>query len=111
MDNGLSIRDEDMFRPNKLTIYEGKQVTPLGNLYIEKVSDTLHRVKKFKVNYIGGTSQEISYKTYVGLSKALGQPNPPKFIQFSETGDLVATNQIASIKTYDALIDTRREDM
>lgn len=91
--------------------YEGKQLTPSGNLYMEQVNDTLYRVKKYRINYIGGESQEISYKTFVGLSKVLGGANPPKFIQFTETDDIVATNQIASVKAYEKIIDTRKEEL
>ncbi len=96
---------------NQLIPYNGHQMTALGNLYVEKVSDTLHRVKKFKINYIGGTSQEISYKTFVNLTKVLASPNMPKFIQFAETDDIVATNQIVSVKSYETIVDTRREEL
>ena len=95
---------------NQLIPYNDKQLTPLGNLYIERVSDTLHRVKKYKINFIGGDSKEISYKQYESISNAL-LGNAPKFIRFKETGDVIATNQIASIKSYETIIDTRREDM
>lgn len=95
---------------NQLIPYNGNQMTPLGNLYVEKVSDTLHRVKKFKINFINGESQEISYKQFVGLTSALDSPNPPRFIQFDETDDLIATNQIASVRSFETIIDTRRED-
>lgn len=95
---------------NQLIPYNGKQLTPLGNLYIERVSDTLHRIKKYKINFIGGDSKEISYKQYESISNAL-LGNELKFIRFKETGDVIATNQIASIKSYETTIDTRREDM
>ena len=45
---------------NQLIPYGDKQITPLGSLYIERVSDTLHRVKKYKINFIGGESREIT---------------------------------------------------
>lgn len=94
-----------------LVPFGDKQLTPSGNLYMERVNDTLYRVKKYRINYIGGGSQEISYKTFAGLSQVLGGANPPKFIQFSETDDIVATNQIASIKSYEKIIDTRKEEL
>lgn len=96
---------------NQLIPYEDKQVTPLGNLYVERVSDTLHRVKKYKINFIGGDSREITYQQYDNISNLLLSPAAPKFIRFKETGDVIATNQIASIKSYETIIDTRREDM
>lgn len=96
---------------NQLIPYGDKQITPLGNLYIEQVSDTLHRVKKYKINFIGGDSREITYQQYESISNLLISPTAPKFIRFKETGDVIATNQISSIKTYETIIDTRREDM
>lgn len=96
---------------NQLIPINDKQMTPLGYEYVEQVSDTLHRVKKYKINYIGGSSQEITYKQFCNLSRVLGGANPPKFIQFENTDDIVATNQIASIKAYETIVDTRREDM
>lgn len=96
---------------NQLVSFNGKQITPLGNLYMERVSDTLHRVKKFKINFVNGKSQEITYKQFEGLTDLLDRPNPPKFIQFEENDDLIATNQIASVRSYETIIDTRREDM
>lgn len=96
---------------NQLIPYNGNQMTPLGNLYMERISDTLHRVKKFKINFINGESQEISYKQFVGLTNALDSPNPPRFIQFDGDEALIATNQIASVRSYETIVDTRREDM
>lgn len=95
---------------NQLVSYGDKQITPLGNLYVEKVSDTLHRVKKHHINFIGGTSREITYQQYEAISKVLLSPNAPRFIRFKDDGDVIATNQIASIKTEETIIDTRRED-
>ena len=96
---------------NQLIPYEGKQITPLGNLYIKQESETLHRVKKFRINFIGGTSKEITYQQYDSISKALISPNAPKLIRFKDSGDVIATNQIANIKAEETIIDTRREDM
>lgn len=96
---------------NQLIPYEGKQITPLGNLYIKQESETLHRVKKFRINFIGGTSREITYQQYEAISKVLLSPNAPRFIRFKDDGDVIATNQIASIKTEETIIDTRREGM
>lgn len=95
---------------NQLTIYNDKQITPLGNLYVEKVSDTLHRVKKFEINFIGGTSREVSYPEYERISQAITSPNAPRFIKF-KNGDFIAVNQIVNIKAKETIVDTRREDM
>lgn len=95
---------------NQLEAYGDKQITPLGNLYVEKISDTLHRVKKHRINFIGGTSREITYQQYESISKVLLSPNAPRFIRFKDDGDVIATNQIASIKTEETIIDTRREE-
>ena len=111
MDNGLALRDDEMVPPsNALVPYEDKQITQLGNLYVEKVSDTLHRVKKFEINFIGGTSREVTYPEYDAISKAITSPNAPRFIKF-KNGDFIAVNQIVNIKTKESIVDTRREDM
>lgn len=96
---------------NQLIPYEDKQLTPQGNLYIAKVNDTLHRVKKFRVEFIGGTSREITYQQYEAISNMLLGSDAPKFIRFKDNGDIVATNRIASVKADEMIIDTRREDL
>lgn len=97
---------------NRLIPYEGKQVTPLGSLYVEKVSDTLHRVKKYEINLIGGGKREITYPEYAAISKAItgASESIPRFIKFKD-GDFIAVNQIVSIKTKETIIDTRKEDL
>lgn len=111
MDNQLIFRDTEMIPPaNELVTYEDKQITQLGNLYVEQVSDTLHRVKKFTINFIGGTSREVTFPEYDAISKAITSPNAPKFIKF-KNGDFIAVNQIVNISTKEVIVDTRREDM
>ena len=111
MENGLIFKDDELVPPsNALRAYEDKQITNLGNLYLEKISDTLHRIKKFEINFIGGTKREVTYPEYEAISKAITSPSAPKFIKF-KNGDFIAINQIASIKTKDVIVDTRREDM
>lgn len=111
MENGLIYRDDEMVPPsNALVPYEDKQITALGNLHVAQVSDTLHRVKKFKVNLIGGTSREVTYPEYDHIAKAITSSNAPRFIKF-KNGDFIAVNQIVSIKADEVIIDTRREEM
>ena len=96
---------------NQLIPYGDKQITPLGNLYVDKVNDTLYRVKKHRINFIGGTSREITYQQYEAISNMLLGSDAPKFIRFKDDGDVIATNQIASIKSEEVIIDTRREEL
>jgi len=111
MDNQLIFKDKDMIPPStELVTYEDKQITVKGNLYVEQVSDTLHRVKKFEINFIGGTKREITYQEYETITKAITSANAPKFIKFKD-GTFIAVNQIVSIKSHDVIVDTRREDM
>lgn len=111
MDNQLIYSDDEMIpASNDLVAYEDKQVTVKGNLYVEQVSDTLHRVKKFEINFIGGTKREVTYPEYDAITKAITSPNAPKFIKFKD-GTFIAVNQIVSIKSHDVIVDTRREDM
>lgn len=95
----------------ELTPYCGKQITPLGSLFIEKHGDTLYRVKKFRINFLDKTSKEITYPQYERLSQLLQSPNIPRFVQFDSDGEVIATAQIASVKPYEVLVDTRREDL
>ena len=107
----LEFKDNEMIpAANELIPYEDKQVTQLGNLYVERVSDTLHRVKKFEINFFDEDSRPITYEQYDKLSKVLTSPDAPKFIKF-KTGDIIAVNQIKSIKAREMIVDTRREDM
>lgn len=111
MDNQLIFKDEEMIPPStELVAYEDKQITVKGNLYVEQVSDTLHRVKKYEINFIGGTKREITYPEYETITKAITSANAPKFIKFKD-GTFIAVNQIVSIKSHDVIVDTRREDM
>jgi len=111
MDNQLIFKDEEMIPPStELIAYEDKQITVKGNLYVEQVSDTLHRVKKYEINFIGGTKREITYQEYETITKAITSANAPKFIKFKD-GTFIAVNQIVSIKSHDVIVDTRREDM
>lgn len=109
--NELSIKDNELIPPsNELIPYKDKQITQLGNLYIERINDTLHRVRKYKINFIGGTSKQITYEQYEKILDVITRVDAPKFLKF-KSGDIVAVSQIASIKTEDVVVDTRREDM
>lgn len=111
MDNQLIFKDEEMMPlSTELVAYEDKQITVKGNLYVEQISDTLHRVKKYEINFIGGTKREITYPEYETITKAITSANAPKFIKFKD-GTFIAVNQIVSIKSHEVIVDTRREDM
>lgn len=112
MENGLIYQDDEMIPSSTdLIPYGDKQITQLGNLYLGKVNDTLHRVRKYEINFIGGDKKGITYEQYDGISKVITSPTPPKFVRFKDSGDVIAVNQIASIKSKDVLVDTRRENM
>ena len=111
MENALIFDENEMMPPaNQLTVYEDKQITNLGNLYVEKISDTLHRVKKYEINFIGGTKKEITYPEYDNISRAITSANAPRFIKF-KNGEFIAVSQIVSIKAREVIVDTRKEDM
>ena len=44
-------------------------ITPSGAMYIEKLADTLHRVRKYKVSLYGDRTKEISYESYERLAE------------------------------------------
>lgn len=95
----------------QLIPYNGKQITPLGSLFLEKHGDTLYRVRKYKINFLDKTSKEITYQQYERLSAVLQSPNIPRFVQFDSDGEVIATAQIAGVKPYEVIVDTRREDL
>lgn len=95
----------------ELIPYNDKQVTPLGALFMEKHGDTLYRVKKYKIHFIDGSTKDITYQQYSNLSRVLQSANIPRFIEFSTDGEVIATAQIASVKPYETIVDTRREEL
>ena len=47
------------------------QITPSGSLYVEKLSDTLHRVKKYRLSLIDGSTRELTFKEYSVISEGI----------------------------------------
>ncbi len=84
------------------------QLTPSGALYIERLSDTLHRIKRYKISFIGGETKDITHEQYVNIQELLFSGSDTKYIKFQD-GQIVAVNQIASIKPYETIIDTSKE--
>lgn len=94
---------------NELKLRGNAQITPTGSLYIEKVSDTLHRVKKYKVDFYDGTSKAITHDQYEALVKRLEQSDT-RFIRFKD-GEVIAISQIKKIFPYEVIVDTRKENL
>lgn len=84
----------------------GVQIMPNGALYVCKLSDTLHLVKQYRMKLIGGDTKELTHQQYEAIMKALSDGQ--KFIKFKD-GDMIAAGQIASIKPYEQIIDTRKD--
>lgn len=85
------------------------ELTPNGSLYIEKLSDTLHRVKKYRMKLIGGETKELTYEQYESIIGVLDSLNgSSRFIKFKD-GEIISSSQITSIKPYEVIIDTRKE--
>ena len=85
------------------------QVTPAGAMYIEKCADTLHRVRKYKMKLIGGEVREITHEQYESITKALMELNGgSRFFKFKD-GSMISSSQIATIKPYEVIVDTRKE--
>lgn len=85
------------------------QVTPTGSLYIEKLSDTLHRVKKYRLSLADGTSRELTFKEYTVISEGVTKTNA-KFVKLHD-GELIAVSQIRTIKPFEVIVDTRKEQL
>lgn len=87
------------------------QITPSGALYIEKMADTLHRVRKYRMNLIGGDTKELTHEQYEAISQVLMNLNgESKFIKFKD-GEMISSGQITSIKPYEVIVDTRKEPL
>lgn len=85
------------------------EITPTGSLYIEKVADTLHRVKKYRMSLADGSTRELTFKEYTVISEGVTKTNA-KFVKLHD-GELVAVSQIRSIKPYEVIVDTRKESL
>lgn len=85
------------------------QVTPTGSLYMEKLSDTLHRVKKYRMSLLDGTSRELTFKEYTVISAGVTK-GTAKFVKLHD-GELIAVSQIRSIKPFEVIIDTRKDTL
>lgn len=83
------------------------QITPNGALYIGKLSDTLHLVKQYRMKLIGGDIKELTHEQYESIMQVISSGS--KFIKFKD-GDVVSVGQIASIKPYEVIIDTRKDN-
>lgn len=87
------------------------QLTPTGSVYIEQVSDTLHRVKKYQMKLLGGEVKDLTHEQYEAISNALAELNGgSRFFKF-KSGEVISSSQIASIRPYETIIDTRKEDL
>lgn len=83
------------------------QITPTGSLYIERLSDTLHRVKKYRLSLSDGSTRELTFKEYTIISDGVTKSNA-KFVKLHD-GELIAVSQIRSIKPYEVIVDSRKE--
>lgn len=85
------------------------QITPSGARYLEQVADTLHRVRKYRMKLIGGDEKELSHDQYEAISKALMELNGgSRFFKFKD-GEMISSSQIAMIRPYEVIVDTRKE--
>lgn len=85
------------------------QVTPSGSLYMEKLSDTLHRVKKYHMSLLDGTTRELTFKEYTVISAGVTK-GTAKFVKLHD-GELIAVSQIRSIKPCETIVDARKESL
>lgn len=87
------------------------QITPTGGMYLEKLADTLHRVRKYRMYLIGGDTKELTHEQYEAISKALMEMNGgSRFIRFKD-GEMISSSQITSIRPYEVIVDTRKETL
>lgn len=85
------------------------QITASGALYLEQLSDTLHRVRRYKVVFLDRSERVLKHEQYERLERLMTSSDA-KFVKFDD-GTLVAVSQIAYVKPFEAIIDTRKEDL
>ena len=85
------------------------QITPTGSLYMERLADTLHRVKRYRMELANGSSRELTFKEYSVISDGVTKTNA-KFVKLHD-GELIAVSQIRSIKPYEVIVDVRKEEL
>ena len=83
-----------------------KQITPAGDLYIEPVQGTLHRVQKYVCELIDGSEMRFSYKEYQLLLQAMEDASA-RFIRLQD-GTIVAVNQIRKCTPKTMVIDSSK---
>lgn len=89
----------------------GAQITPSGSLYLEKMADTLHRVRRYRMRLINGEEKELSHEQYEAISDALMKlSSGSRFFKFKD-GSMISSSQIVSIKPYEVIVDTRKESL
>ncbi len=86
------------------------QITPSGSLYVEKLADTLHRVKKYRMTLTDGSSRELTFKEYTVISEGVTRSNGVKFVKLND-GEMIAVGQIRTIKPYEVIVDVRKEEL
>ena len=87
------------------------QLTPSGALYVEKLADTLFRGRRYRMKLIGGDVKELTHEQYESISKALVELNGgSKFFKFKD-GEMISSSQIATIKPYEVIVDSRKETL
>lgn len=84
-------------------------ITPQGSLYLERLSDTLHRVTRYHMNLIDGSERVLTYKEYKLFNLTIQDPNK-RFIQL-HAGELIAVNQVRNVKPITSIVDTRKEEL
>lgn len=92
-----------------ITTNNGLQVTPQGALYGEKLADTLHRVTKYRMTLLDGSQRTLTYKEYMVFGDRLSDESV-RFLKLHD-GEIIAVGQIRSIKPYEVIVDTRKENL
>lgn len=92
-----------------LTLVGDKQITQSGFLYEQKLGETLHRITRYRVNFMDKSSKELTYKQYENILAVLAK-GEQKFIKFAD-GEMYAVNQIVSVVPYKTIVDTRKDNL
>lgn len=85
------------------------QLTQTGNLYVEPIQGTLHRIQKYVCELIDGSVLHFTYKEYQLLLRAM-EDTSARFIKLHD-GSVIAVNQIKRCTPKTMVVDASKEDL
>lgn len=95
---------------NELQLYKDGEVklTNKGDLYIEHIQGSLHRITEYQCELIDGSVMQFSWKEYQLLLRVMQGTTTARFLKLQD-GTILAVNQIRRVKPVTKIIDTNKD--